>query len=156
MSEMGKKQHASTCLNGVMGFYSICLCLWASSQHVYASSDIISVRPHWQAGHLEGSTQSRPHYYLALHPHNLSLLCVSLKASKTWASAVVTSVFNNTGLFKAVQYRLMTSQLSNTANFPHAMLILNRRLYLPIAPMSVPPPSPCPSSVMDLTDLAGP
>lgn len=31
----------------------------------------------------EGSVQSQPHYYLALHPHNLPLLHVTLKASKT-------------------------------------------------------------------------
>lgn len=31
--------------------------------------------------------QSQPHYYLALHPHNLPLLHVTLKASKTRVSA---------------------------------------------------------------------
>lgn len=56
--------------------------------------------------------QSQPHYYLALHPHNLPLLCASLKASNTWASTLKCcnhiienhSVFYRMGPFKAVQY----------------------------------------------------
>ncbi len=50
--------------------------------------------------------QSQPHYYLALHPHNLPLLCASLKASNTWASTLKCCyhIIENHSVFYTVQY----------------------------------------------------
>lgn len=159
-----------TCLFGCMYLYTS-VSLYACTTHVHASSDIISVRPHWQPGRAdpEGSMQSQPHYIWHCTPIICLYCAQASKASNTWASTLKCcfhiienqSVFYRMWPFKAVQYVYedvrecvcaVISQLWGIA-FPHAVPILNRPLYLP--PISVPPPSLRPSPLMDLADLVG-
>lgn len=108
--------------------------------------------------------------YLALHPHNLLLLCASLKASNARASTpkCCNHIIENHSVFsigcdylKECVYEdlcecvhFVLSQLWGIA-FPDAEPILSRPLYLRIPPMSVPPPSLHQSPLMDLADIVG-
>lgn len=108
----------------------------------------LTSRPDW-----EGSVQSQPHYYLALHPHNLE----PSKASKTQVSAPNCSGLSGAHVCEDACECLhaASSAPSTMVRFPQAVPFPNTLLFSIIFMPTPPPPSPSPSLlIMDLTELA--
>lgn len=133
--------------SGSLFFLHVCLCSPAQHMCTRAVTSSLCDRTDRQ-GRPGGLHAVSATFYLALRPHNLPLVCASLKASNTWASALKCCrhiienhpTFYRIKAFKVLQclYEdvcervFIVSHLGGIGFVPYAVPTLNRPHYLPI------------------------
>lgn len=136
---------------GGLGLF-VCICHGTPAQHMCMHAVTSSLCDHIDRhGRPRGLHAVSATLYLALHPHNLPLLCTSLKASNTWACAPKCcchiiekhSVFYMIWPLNVVRYvyKDVYAWYKGIA-FPRAVPALKRPLYLPLPSLSPPPSFP--------------